>query len=558
MVNKMLSDIEISRSVKLRQIEEVASELSLNKDDLELYGKYKAKISKDVLKEKKTDSKLILVTAITPTKAGEGKTTVSIGIAEGLRYLGNKVCLALREPSMGPVMGLKGGATGGGYAQVVPMEDINLHFTGDFHAITSANNLIAATIDNELYYGNKLNIDKDRIVFSRCLDVNDRSLRDIKIGMGKRINGVERSDFFKITVASEIMAIFCLSRDMKDLENRLNNILFGYSLDGKELYVKDLGITGALMLLLKDAFMPNLVQTVEGGPALIHGGPFANIAHGCNSVMATKYAMALADYTVTEAGFGADLGAEKFLDIKSRMNDLNPNVVVIVATIRALKMHGGVELENLKEENVEAMLNGVANLEKHIDTIKHFNKKYIVAINKFYTDTDAEIKALEDYLDSKGHPYSLTLEFEYGSNGMVDITNKIIDITNEPNTNLKYLYDLNDSIEEKIEKIAKKAYGAGNVEYSDIVKEKIKEYTSLGHDKLLICVAKTQNSLSDDSKLLNAPLGFTLHVKDLSLSLGAGFIVVYTGSIITMPGLPKIPAAKNMGLDENGEPYGIF
>ena len=553
----MLSDVEISRSVKLRPIEDVASELSISKDDLELYGKYKAKVNPSVFKKENKDSNLILVTAITPTKAGEGKTTVSIGLAEGLRKIGKKVCLALREPSMGPVMGLKGGATGGGYAQVVPMEDINLHFTGDFHAITSANNLIAATIDNELYYSNKLNIDKDRIVFTRCLDVNDRSLRDINIGLGKKINGIPRKDSFKITVASEIMAVFCLAKDMKDLENRLNNILIGYTLDNKELYVKDLNITGALMLLLKDAFMPNLVQTVEGGPAFVHGGPFANIAHGCNSVQATKAAMALSDYTVTEAGFGADLGAEKFLDIKSRQNGLNPKVVVLVATIRALKMHGGASLDSLKEENIELMLEGVKNLEKHIDTIKNFNKRYIVAINKFPTDTDNEIKALEEYLEKNNHPYSLTLEFEHGGDGMIDIAEKVVDLCAKENTELTYLYDKDDSVEDKIYKIATKAYGAGGVEYSELAKGKIEEYNKY-HKDLLICVAKTQNSLSDDSKLLNYPKGFTLHVKDMSLSLGAGFIVVYTGTIITMPGLPEVPAAKNMGLDDKGEPYGIF
>ena len=553
----MKSDIEISNEATFRRINEVASDLGIKEDDLEMYGKYKAKINKEALELPNHNGKVVLVTAITPTKAGEGKTTVSIGLAEGLRKIGKKVCLALREPSMGPVMGLKGGATGGGYAQVVPMEDINLHFTGDFHAITSANNLIAATIDNELYYSNKLNIDKDRIVFTRCLDVNDRSLRDINIGLGKKINGIPRKDSFKITVASEIMAVFCLAKDMKDLENRLNNILIGYTLDNKELYVKDLNITGALMLLLKDAFMPNLVQTVEGGPAFVHGGPFANIAHGCNSVQATKAAMALSDYTVTEAGFGADLGAEKFLDIKSRQNGLNPKVVVLVATIRALKMHGGASLDSLKEENIELMLEGVKNLEKHIDTIKNFNKRYIVAINKFPTDTDNEIKALEEYLEKNNHPYSLTLEFEHGGDGMIDIAEKVVDLCAKENTELTYLYDKDDSVEDKIYKIATKAYGAGGVEYSELAKGKIEEYNKY-HKDLLICVAKTQNSLSDDSKLLNYPKGFTLHVKDMSLSLGAGFIVVYTGTIITMPGLPEVPAAKNMGLDDKGEPYGIF
>ncbi|MCR5741418.1 MAG: formate--tetrahydrofolate ligase [Gammaproteobacteria bacterium] len=554
----MKSDIEISNEYIKRRIEDVASELNIDKDDLELYGKYKAKLNESVLKSKDHKAKLVLVTAITPTKAGEGKTTVSIGLAEGLRKLNKNVCLALREPSLGPVMGLKGGATGGGYAQVVPMDEINLHFTGDLHAITAANNLISSVIDNEIYYGNKLNLDPERIVFTRCLDINDRSLREVRVGMGSRFNGVERPDKFKITVASEIMAVFCLANSLKDLENRLNGILIGYTYDDKEVYVKDLYITGALLVLLKEAFKPNIVQTVEGGPALIHGGPFANIAHGCNSVMATNYARHLSDYVVTEAGFGADLGCEKFLDIKARVSGNVPSVVVIVATIRALKMHGGVALEDLGVENVDKMLEGILNLERHINTVKTFNLPYIVAINHFFKDTENETKALEDYLEKHNHPYALAKEFEFGGDGMIDLANKVLEIVDNSKPDLKYLYEESDSIKDKIFKISSKAYGAKGVKYSDKALAKIEEYEKKGYNKLLICMAKTQNSVTDDAKLLNAPTDFLINVRDLSLSLGAGFIVVYTGKIITMPGLPEEPASKKMGIDENGEAFGIF
>jgi len=555
----MKTDLDIQKEITLKKIVEVGKELDLTEDDLDLYGKYKAKINKEVLDRINHDGSVILVTAITPTKAGEGKTTVSIGLAQALRKIGKRVCLALREPSLGPVMGLKGGATGGGYSQVLPMDEINFHFTGDMHALTSANNLVSATIDNEIYFNSKLNIDPERVVFRRCMDVNDRSLRMVKIGQGSKFNGVERDDEFRITVASEMMAVLCLSKNFKDLENRLNSILVAYNKDGEQVFLKDLNITGALLLLLKDAFKPNLVQTTENGPAIIHGGPFANIAHGCNSIQATMFAKHLADYVVTEAGFGADLGLEKFLDIKARVSNIHPKCVVIVATIRALKMHGGVDKENLKEENVKAMLDGINNLERHINTIKTFNLPFVVAINRFYSDTDNEVKALENYLDNKGYTYSLANIHTEGGNGGIDLAEKVANIVdNNKEDTLKYLYEETDEIETKILKVAKKAYGAENIEISLKAQNKIDEYKRLGYNNLLICMAKTQNSVTDDSNVLNAPTGFTIHVKDVSLSLGAGFIVVYTGKIITMPGLPEDPQAKHMGLDDNLEPYGIM
>jgi len=554
----MKSDIEISLEAKKLKITEVANNLGLKEDDLELYGKYKAKLNPSILNYPDHKGKIILVTAITPTKAGEGKTTVSIGLAEGLKRLGKNVALALREPSIGPVMGVKGGATGGGLAQVVPMDEINLHFTGDFHAITSANNLVSACIDNELYFGNKLNINPEKIVFPRCLDVNDRSLRGVMVGVGPKINGVERPDYFKITVATEIMAIFCLATSLKDLEDRLNRILIAYTFDDKMVYLSDLKITGALMILLKEAFKPNLVQTLEGGPAIIHGGPFANIAHGCNSIMATSYARHLADYVVTEAGFGADLGCEKFLDIKSRIMGIKPSCVVLVLTIRALKMHGGMDKEDLEEENIEAMLKGTQNLERHIQTLNNFGMNYIIAINRFHKDSNNEIEALSNYLKEKGHPFEITDEFEKGGEGTISLSKDVLKICEEPLPDIHYLYDIEDPITVKIEKISKKAYGAKSVEYSDEALAKIQEYERLGYGKFLLCMAKTQNSITDDPKIMNAPSDFTIHVKDVSVLLGAGFIVVLTGKIITMPGLPIDPAAKHMGLNEKGEPYGIF
>ena len=462
----MKSDVQISNEAKLKNIKEIAKELNINEDSLELYGNYKAKVNSSALKVKDHNGKVILVTAITPTKAGEGKTTVSIGLADGLRQIGKNACLALREPSLGPVMGLKGGATGGGYTQVVPMDDINLHFTGDLHAITAANNLISSTIDNELYYGNKLNLNPEDITFRRCMDINDRSLREVRVGCGSKFNGVERADKFNITVASEIMAVLCLSKDRYDLEKRLNSILIGYTFDKKPMFVKDLNITGALLVLLKDAIKPNLVQTLEGTPAFIHGGPFANIAHGCNSIIATSYAKHLADYVVTEAGFGADLGAEKFLDIKSRIMDIEPSVVVLVATIRALKMHGGEDVADLKNENVEAMLKGIENLERHIQTIKNFNRPYVVAINRFYSDTDKEVKVLMEYLESKGHPYALSNGFAEGGKGCTDLAKLVLNVIEKDNSHIKRLYELSDSIEDKILKVVKGAYGGAKVEYS--------------------------------------------------------------------------------------------
>ncbi|MBP5342674.1 formate--tetrahydrofolate ligase [bacterium] len=555
----MKTDLQVQQETKLRKIAEILSELGLSEEDYDLYGKYKAKLNESVMNKENKNGDVVLVTAITPTKAGEGKTTVSIGLAQGLRKLKKDVCLALREPSLGPVMGLKGGATGGGYSQVLPMDEINFHFTGDFHALTSANNLISAVIDNEIYFNSPLNIDPERVVWKRCLDVNDRTLRDITIGQGSKINGVERKDSFSITVASEIMAVFCLANDFKDLENRLNNILVAYTKDGKEVRLKELNITGALLLLLKDAFKPNLVQTVEGGPAIVHGGPFANIAHGCNSIMATKYAMRLSKIVVTEGGFGADLGCEKFLDIKARVSGIDPKCVVLVATIRALKMHGGVLVENLKEENVDALIKGLDNLERHVETIKNFNKPFVIAINKFDTDTRKEIKALEDYLDSKNYPYSLASIHTDGGNGGINLANKVLEVMEKnKDMKLRYLYEIEDDLITKIKKVSNKAYGAKDVEFSDKAKEKLELYKKMGYSNLLVCMAKTQNSVTDDAKVLGAPKDFVIHVKDVSLSLGAGFLVVYTGKIITMPGLPIDPVAKHMGIDENGLPYGIM
>ena len=543
----MKKDIEIANEAVLKPITKIAKQIGLNEDDIELYGKYKAKIGLDVTNKINKNGKVILVTAITPTKAGEGKTTVSIGLAQAMKHLKKDVVLALREPSLGPVMGLKGGATGGGYSQVVPMDDINLHFTGDLHAITAANNLISAAIDNHIYYGNNLDFDLERIVWKRCLDVNDRSLRSIRIGMGSKFNGVERDESFNITVASEMMAIFCLAKDLDDLRNRLDNILLGYNTNGEEILLKELGITGSLLALLKDAIKPNLVQSLEGVPALIHGGPFANIAHGCNSIMATNMAMHLAEYTVTEAGFGADLGAEKFLDIKSRIMGIKPSVVVIVATIRALKMHGGVEYENLAKPNTRALKRGLCNLAKHIDTIKRFNLPYVVAINKFYQDSDGEIKALKNYLKENGHPYELCDIFAQGGKGGIKLAKVVMDVIDKmPNDGFKYLYEQNDSIEQKIYKIATKAYGAKDIEFSKKALEQLNTFKKMGYDKLLVCIAKTQNSLTDDGKVLGAPTDFLIHIKELRLSRGAGFIVALTGKILTMPGLPEHPQAMDI------------
>lgn len=554
-----MTDLEIAQACTLDPIADVAAKAGIPADALEPYGKTKAKLSQDFITslKDKEDGKLILVTAINPTKAGEGKSTTTVGLDDGLRRLGYNSIVALREPSLGPVFGLKGGAAGGGYAQVVPMEDINLHFTGDMHAITTANNLLCAMIDNHLYQGNELNLDPTKITFKRCLDMNDRTLRKVEIGMGSKVNGIEREDGFNITVASEIMAALCLANDLQDLKKRFGDMLIGYTPDDKPVYVRDLKAVGAMAMVMKDAILPNLVQTLEHNPVLIHGGPFANIAHGCNSVIATRTALKLADYVVTEAGFGADLGAEKFLDIKCRLAELNPNAVVIVATIRALKQHGGVAFEDLKEENVEAMLAGTENLAKHIDTIKQFGLPYIVAINEFSSDTPAEVEALEKWCEENGHPLSLSQVWAKGGEGALDLAEKVVKLCDEPNTYAP-LYDVDQSIEEKIEAVASKVYGADGVDFTDQAKEQIELFKHFGWDKLPVCMAKTQMSLSDDPKKMGAPKDFRITVRELRPSLGAGFIVALTGTVLTMPGLPKHPSALDMDIDENGVITGLF
>ena len=553
------TDLEIAQEAKLLPILEVAKKVDINEDDIEYYGKYKAKLSLDLLKNNadKKDAKLILVTAINPTKAGEGKSTTTVGLGDGLNKIGKKTVIALREPSLGPVFGLKGGAAGGGYAQVVPMEDLNLHFTGDMHAITTCNNLISACLDNHIHQGNELNIDPNRVTWKRCLDMNDRTLRQIEIGLGSKANGVERPDGFNITVASEVMAVLCLSSSLMDLKERLSNMLIAYNMDGEPIYVKDLKIEGALALVMKDAIKPNLVQTLENNPAIVHGGPFANIAHGCNSILATKLALKLGDYVVTEAGFGADLGAEKFLDIKCRFGGLKPNAVVVVATIRALKQHGGVAFENLKEENVQAMLDGCANLAKHIDTVQKFNLPYIVAINEFATDTPAEVEALQNWCKENGHPMSLSQVWAKGGDGAIDLAEKVVEICEQEN-NFAPIYDVESSIEEKITTIAQKVYGAKDVVFTEEAQKQIEIYNELGWNKTPICMAKCPTSLTDDAKVFGAPTGFTITVRELRPSIGAGFIVALTGNVMTMPGLPKQPAALNMNIDEEGHIVGLF
>lgn len=553
------TDLEIAQECKMEHIRDIAAKIGVGEEDLEYYGNYKAKISLDLLhrNEDKEDGKLILVTAINPTKAGEGKSTTTVGLGDALNRLGKKTMIALREPSLGPVFGLKGGAAGGGYAQVVPMEDINLHFTGDMHAITTANNLISACLDNHIHQGNELDIDIENITWKRCLDMNDRTLRHITIGQGPKANGVERVDGFNITVASEVMAVLCLSTSLMDLKERLGNMLVAFNSKKEPIYVKDLGIEGALAMVMKDAIKPNMVQTLEHNPVLIHGGPFANIAHGCNSILATRTCLKLADYTVTEAGFGADLGAEKFLDIKCRFGGLKPNAVVIVATIRALKQHGNVAYEDLKDENVEAMLTGCENLAKHIDTVKQFGLPYIVAINEFASDTPAEVKALQNWCKEHQHPMSLSQVWAKGGEGALDLANQLVELCAEENSYAP-LYDVEQSIEEKITAIATRVYGAKEVAFTEEAKEQIALYTSLGWDKMPICMAKTQMSLSDDAKVYGAPKNFTITVRELRPSLGAGFLVALTGKILTMPGLPKVPAANNMDIDEKGHIEGLF
>ena len=555
----MNNDLRIAQASELKDIRLIAEKAGIKEEALEPYGKNKAKVAlteMDRLKDR-PNGKLILVTAINPTPAGEGKSTTTIGLADGLSRIGKNTMACLREPSLGPVFGLKGGATGGGYAQVIPMEEINLHFTGDMHAITTCNNLIAAVLDNSLYQGNLLNIDPERVTWKRCLDMNDRTLRNITIAQEKKVNGIERKDGFVITVATEVMAILCLSKDLKDFQERIGRCIVAYTYEGKPVTVKDLGVDGAAAVVMKEAIKPNFVQTLEHTPVLIHGGPFANIAHGCNSVIATKMALKLADYVVTEAGFGADLGAEKFLDIKCRLAELKPDTVVIVATIRALKMHGGVEKENLAAPNVEAMLNGAGNLAKHIESIKQFGVPYVVAINKFSSDSPEEVAALMKWCSDNGHPVEESDGWAKGGEGTIDLANTVVKMC-EAENHYAPIYDVNDTIQNKITAISKKIYGATDVEFSEEALEKIKIYITNGWDRMPVCMAKTPLSLTDDAKIKGRPAEFTIHVRDLSISAGAGFVVAYTGSVLTMPGLPKDPAALHMGVDENGESYGIF
>lgn len=555
----MLTDIEIAQNAKMKDINEIAASLGISSDEIDPYGHYKAKISDSVmerLKDKK-DGKLILVTAVNPTPAGEGKTTVSIGLGEAMSQIGKKAIIALREPSLGPVFGIKGGAAGGGYSQVVPMEDINLHFTGDMHAITSANNLMCAMLDNSIQQGNELNIDPRRIQVKRCLDMNDRALRNIINSLGGKLNGIPREDHFCITVASEVMAILCLASDLFDLRERLGNILVAYTFDGQPVYCKDIKANGAMTVLLKEAIKPNLVQTLENTPAIMHGGPFANIAHGCNSVRATKTALKLADYTITEAGFGSDLGAEKFMDIKCRFAGLAPSCVVLVSTVRSMKYNGGVAKDDLKEENLEALKKGSVNLGAHIDNLKKFGVPVVVAINHFYADTQAEIDYIEQYCKEKGADFAVTKCFAEGGKGGTQLAQKVVEACEKEN-NFHCLYDLDMPVYEKIETIAKEIYGADGVDFTKEAKNAIDGFIKLGADKMLVCMAKTQYSLSDNPKLLGKPENFRITVSSASLSNGAGFIVCQTGSIMTMPGLSKSPAAYRIDIDENGNTVGLF
>lgn len=559
----MLSDIEIAQNAKMKKINEIADELGISADELEPYGHYKAKLSETLYSKLafKNDGKLILVTAINPTPAGEGKTTVSVGLAEAMAKIGKKAMLALREPSLGPVFGIKGGAAGGGYAQVVPMEDINLHFTGDMHAITSANNLLCAMIDNHMQQGNELQIDQRRIMFKRCLDMNDRALRNIIIGLGGKVNGIPREDGFQITVASEIMAILCLATDLSDLKERIGNILVAYNLKGEPVFARDLGACGAMTALLKDALKPNLVQTLENTPAFIHGGPFANIAHGCNSIRATKLALKLGDYCITEAGFGSDLGAEKFFDIKCRYGGLTPSCVVLVATIRALKYNGGVFKTDLEKENMWALEKGIVNLKTHIENMHKYHIPVVVAINKFHTDTEQEIEFVTNFCSQLGVEVSMCEVFAKGGEGGIDLAQKVcetIELCAENENSFKPLYDTDLPIKAKIETIAKEIYRADGVTYTTQAEKAIKEIEGIGFRDLPVCIAKTQYSLSDNPALLGKPKNFKITVRDAKLSSGAGFIVVYTGDIMTMPGLPKAPSALKIDCDNNGNITGLF
>ncbi len=559
----MLSDIEIAQNAEMKKINEIADELGISADELEPYGHYKAKLSETLYSKLafKNDGKLILVTAINPTPAGEGKTTVSVGLAEAMAKIGKKAMLALREPSLGPVFGIKGGAAGGGYAQVVPMEDINLHFTGDMHAITSANNLLCAMIDNHMQQGNELQIDQRRIMFKRCLDMNDRALRNIIIGLGGKVNGIPREDGFQITVASEIMAILCLATDLSDLKERIGNILVAYNLKGEPVFARDLGACGAMTALLKDALKPNLVQTLENTPAFIHGGPFANIAHGCNSIRATKLALKLGDYCITEAGFGSDLGAEKFFDIKCRYGGLTPSCVVLVATIRALKYNGGVFKTDLEKENMWALEKGIVNLQTHIENMHKYHIPVVVAINKFHTDTEQEIEFVTNFCSQLGVEVSMCEVFAKGGEGGIDLAQKVcetIELCAENENSFKPLYDTDLPIKAKIETIAKEIYRADGVTYTTQAEKAIKEIEGIGFRDLPVCIAKTQYSLSDNPALLGKPKNFKITVRDAKLSSGAGFIVVYTGDIMTMPGLPKAPSALKIDCDNNGNITGLF
>ncbi|WP_250160339.1 formate--tetrahydrofolate ligase [Clostridiisalibacter paucivorans] len=559
-MNNIKSDIEIAQGAEMETIDNIGTKLGIETKYIELYGNYKGKISSDIWNEieGKKDGKLVLVTAINPTAAGEGKTTTNVGLSMALNKIGKKAVSALREPSLGPSFGIKGGAAGGGYAQVIPMEDINLHFTGDIHAITTAHNLLAALLDNHIHQGNKLNIDTRKVVWKRVLDMNDRALRNIVVGLGGKTNGVPREDGFDITVASEIMAILCLANDLMDLKKRLGRMIVAYNHDDEPITADDLEATGALTILLKDAINPNLVQTLENTPAIIHGGPFANIAHGCNSVMATKLGLKTADYVVTEAGFGADLGAEKFFNIKCRFARLNPDAVVIVATVRALKMHGGVAKADLSKENIEALKKGFGNLEKHIENISKFGVPSVVAINKFPTDTEGELKLIEDKCKKMNVDVVLSDVWAKGGEGGIALAEKVVEISENKSSNFKPIYDENDTIENKIEIIAKEIYGANGVEFSKKALKNIKKYNDIGLDKLPICMAKTQYSLSDDPSLLGKPEGFTIIVRDIRASAGAGFLVALTGNIMTMPGLPRVPAANKMDIDKDGVIEGLF
>ena len=556
----MKSDIEIAMEADLLPIQQVAEKLDITMDDLDLYGKYKAKITDDLWDQIKDrpNGKLILVTAINPTPAGEGKTTTTVGLGQAMDKIGKKAIIALREPSLGPCFGLKGGAAGGGYAQVVTMDELNLHFTGDFHAITSANNLLAAMLDNHIQQGNALHIDPKQIVWKRCVDMNDRVLRNITIGLGRKVDGVTREDHFIITVASEIMAILCLADNMKDLKERLGRIIVAYNYDGEPVTAKEINAVGAMAALLKEALKPNLIQTLEHTPALVHGGPFANIAHGCNSVRATKTALKLADYTITEAGFGADLGAEKFFDIKCRMAGLKPDAVVLVATVRALKYNGGVKKEDLGAENLEALKKGIVNLEKHIENVSKYGVPCVVTLNQFVTDTEAELNYVKQFCEERGCEFALSQVWEKGGEGGIELANKVIDTIENKESNFHCLYEDSKSLREKIETIAKEIYGAKEVVYDKAVEKELARLEKLGFGTMPVCMAKNQYSLSDDPTLLGRPKDFTIHIREVYVSAGAGFVVAITGTVMTMPGLPKVPAAEGIDVDDNGQITGLF